>query len=425
MIYRECAIVGAAVALLISVSYIIIGKERRRFLQTEFFLGFLAICYRLIWQMENDYDFWYSDIGNVPDGVWYLIFIFLIPLLAAGLAWLVYFAVHRFLTGRRREIVAGASYAAVILILFLMSDTIYSRIYDMGRTLWYERLAEKELELIPGRGSEKEFSYLIPVSDGMEGIGFLNEYGEEVLQCQFDRYGPAEHFDSGFRMAVERHVWLGEHKEDWRHYIVDENGRQIGDQYYSDILAFSAEKNMILVRSASNYKYGAVDGDGNEIIPFEYEYDQIWKESGIDQEQQSLPEPVLEKDGLHIEENEEEIPYVSDDEGNIIIPAEYEQDQYYEYNRDIWFAENGSPYIFVDSSVIDDSTIAFATTLYDYKGNEVASSGNGDIHAESENGWIYIRDDDTGKIVYVDENMKTVLDLGAKYEYAYGAICVD
>ena len=259
----------------------------------------------------------------------------------------------------------------------------------------------------------------------MEGIGFLNEYGEEVLQCQFDRYGPAEHFDSGFRMAVERHVWLGEHKEDWRHYIVDENGRQIGDQYYSDILAFSAEKNMILARSASNYKYGAVDGDGNEIIPFEYEYDQIWKEAGIAQEQQILSEPVLEKDGLHIEENEEEIPYVSDDEGNIIIPAEYEQDQYYEYNRDIWFAENGSPYIFVDSSVIDDSTITFVTTLYDYKGNEVASSGDGDIHAESENGWIYIRDDDTGKIVYVDENMKTVLDLGAKYEYAYGAICVD
>lgn len=55
----------------------------------------------------------------------------------------------------------------------------------------------------------------------------------------------------------------------------------------------------------------------------------------------------------------------------------------------------------------------------------MASSGDGDIHAESENGWIYIRDDDTGKIVYVDENMKTVLDLGAKYEYAYGAICVD
>ena len=116
---------------------------------------------------------------------------------------------------------------------------------------------------------------------------------------------------------------------------------------------------------------------------------------------------------------------MSDDEGNIIIPAEYEQDQYYEYNRDIWFAENGSPYIFVDSSVIDDSTITFVTTLYDYKGHEVASSGDGDIHAESENGWIYIRDDDTGKIVYVDENMKTVLDLGAKYEYAYGAICVD
>ena len=168
-----------------------------------------------------------------------------------------------------------------------------------------------------------------------------------------------------------------------------------------------------------------MDGDGNEIIPFEYEYDQIWKEAGIDQEQQSLPEPELEKDGLHIEENEEEIPYVSDNEGNIIVPAEDEQDQYYEYNTDIWFAENGSPYILVDSCVIDDSTIAFATTLYDYKGNEVASSGNGDIHAESENGWIYIRDDDTGKIVYVDENMKTVLDLGAKYEYAYGAICVD
>lgn len=109
MIYRECAIVGAAVTLLISVSYIIMGKERRRFLQTEFFLGFLVICYWLIYRMENDYDFWYFDIGNVPDGIWYLICVFIIPLLAAGLAWLIYFAVHRFLTGRLREIVAGAS----------------------------------------------------------------------------------------------------------------------------------------------------------------------------------------------------------------------------------------------------------------------------------------------------------------------------
>lgn len=425
MIYREYVIIGAAVVLLISVIGIIKGKERRRFLQTEFFLGFSVIFYRLICLTEDDYDFWHSDIGNVPDRIWYLICIFLIPLLAAGLAWLIYFTVHRFLDRRLREIVAGAAYAAVILILLLMSDTIYSRIYDMAGTLWYEKTAEKELELIPGRESEKAYSYLIPVSEEMEGIGFVNEYGEEILQCQFDDYGPTGNFDSGFRMAVQRHVWLGEHAEDWRWYIVDENGKQIGDQYYSDILAFSVQKNMILARSAPDFKYGAVDGDGNEIIPFEYGYEQIWKEAGIAQEQESMPDPVLEKDGLHIEENEEEIPYVSDDEGNIIVPAEDEQDQYYEYNTDIWFAENGSSYILVDSCVIDDSTIAFATTLYDYKGNEVASSGNRDIHAESENGWIYIRDDDTGKIVYVDENMKTVLDLGAKYEYAYGAICVD
>ena len=414
MRYSEYLIWGAVVILLISVISIIVRKDEQRFLQTFFFLGFGAVFLYFVRLTDIDSDFWISDFHDLPLSRMYILCAIIIPLLAAGLTALLSFAVHRLADRRRNEIIIGAVYAAVVICLFQLESPLYDRVYEAAWISYYNRIVEEELTLIQGHGSEKDFSYLIPVSDELLGVGFVNEYGDQILMCQLDGFGPYGIIDGKFRIAVEQYASIGEHAETSQWYILDENGMQAGNQQYSNILAFSEEKNMILARSVSNFKYGAVDAEGREVIPFEYEYEEIWEEAGIDPEGNSAPGFEWEREGLYIEETEDEIPYVTDGDGNVIIPPQDEKTG--EYNTDVRFAENGSPYILVKGAFGADMA------LYDYEGNAVIPMGNYEIHADSENGWLCIRNNDTGNIVFADENMETVLDLGSRYEYAYGAI---
>lgn len=424
MIQGSCIMEGAAVSLLIVAIIFMIPKQKHRFLKTEFFLGFSSFFLYFVTLLNEDFDFWDYDFLRMPNVGWKVVCAVFIPLLAAALTAVLYLVVHRIVEKRQTQIVVCAAFAGVILCLFLLSDNIYSKAYDAARKMIHSRVQSEELELIEGQGSSRPFSYLIPVSDGQKGYGFVNEYGEEVISCQFAEYGPYGRLEENFCLCVQKHAWLGEHAEDWRWYIIDENGKQVGEQYYSDILAVSEEKNMILVRSEENFKYGAVDGEGNEVLPFQYDYEQIYKEAGISPETDS-GEAGTEKvpDGLHIEEDEEGLAYVTDDGGKIIIPPYNEQTGI--YHSSIWPAENGAPYLLAKTFIVDDDEIIYSMELYDYQGRAALPEGIKDISADSENGWIYMRDEKYGDIVFLDENLETVLELGSEYECARGVISLD
>ena len=202
MRYSEYLIWGAVVILLISVISIIVRKDEQRFLQTFFFLGFGAVFLYFVRLTDIDSDFWISDFHDLPLSRMYILCAIIIPLLAAGLTALLSFAVHRLADRRRNEIIIGAVYAAVVICLFQLESPLYDRVYEAAWISYYNRIVEEELTLIQGHGSEKDFSYLIPVSDELLGVGFVNEYGDQILMCQLDGFGPYGIIDGKFQIAV-------------------------------------------------------------------------------------------------------------------------------------------------------------------------------------------------------------------------------
>ena len=284
-------------------------------------------------------------------------------------------------------------------------------------------VVEDRLSLAVSEESPGNFSYLAPVV-GVEGYGFINELGEEVIPCQFDSIDYTGLFSGSFRIVASKHLFLGEHNEISYSYLLDKNGKQIGEGY-DRIYEFIPEKNAIIV---DNYGegWGAINKNGEIIIPLTYKKEEVYEKL-----QEALPVSSTsfstEGNGLYIiAESESGSLYVADKDGNVILSSEKDLKYPDQYFKSFEFAQNGSNAIIAEIICIEDGTWLSWNALYDSKGNLLLPAGNYEIHGDSENGWFCKMENlpseealfNPTRITYLNENLETVLEIEGLYEYA-------
>lgn len=280
---------GAALIMIVPLIYFLIRKDKH--IIAKMFIFFGALCsmlhlYALFTWDEDISMFWIQEILHLtreyPFRKWAEYAEMLVPVLAAAFTWLAVRIGRRWMDRKKGAVCVTAVCLMLSFGFILLANSVlYGKYKEIYQERWSEYVWEK-VRFIEGKHSDRDFSYFVPVQDEENGTGFQDEYGEEILPCQFDEYGPAGFFNGEFRMVVHRHIWTGEHSEMWYYYLIDGKGKLVGDGQYDGIIAFDPDRNMIVARR--DEFYGAIDGDGEEILPFQYEYPEILEAAGIDDE---------------------------------------------------------------------------------------------------------------------------------------------
>lgn len=318
------------------------------------------------------------------------------PVLAA--AWINAFFICCLLTKKRGIILSLKSRVSLTISVFMLPGIL------IGLVAFSLEIVKPHPKVYEG----EDFSYVAQVEDEYGKEGLINERGEEVVPCVFSNGSINE--TRAFENTYILHICdkTGE-------YLFDEYGRLVSDEYESYELLDAED--YILV-SNSEGRYGAIDPEGNMVIPLVYTSRiQMFQaeEIGEDSERQEIDKSgKMQEDiaGIQIvgEVGERKI---LDGQGHPILPGEY---------YEILLIGDSPTYICpveVGAYLLEDGShqIVFNDALFDIKGQELIPFGNHGISI-CDNGWIRVHTWEKGTR-FLNQNMEEILNFEERYEAVF------
>lgn len=305
--------------------------------------------------------------------------------------WIAVFLLLWWLTRKNAAVFSKKNKISLAVFIFLVPGLIAGIVFVSKDSV---KLKTKEYQ-------GKDFSYIAQAEDRSGKEKMINERGEEVFSCGDGLIGESKIYGDSFLIHI--YDSTGE-------YLFNERGKIISDQYDEYVLL--EHSNFILVSKYryNGRKYGAVNSDGDLVIPLKYDSEEELCESeGIDDTEVEEDDTIYEGDDLKIVGETGEQGAVGKD-GTEILPSKYFKVSLIDAKSVYICAEQLDNY-----EINGKNEVRIDQALFDQTGKELIPFGNHDISVGSENGWIQVNDWETG-IKFLNQDLKEVLNLGKRYK---------
>ncbi len=247
----------------------------------------------------------------------------------------------------------------------------------------------------------KDFSYLAVATDVSGYIGMINEWGDEVIPCKFTSIEKTKACKDGLFILAYN---------DTGEYLMNDKGKILADQY--DSYTFLEQSDLVLISmyDESGEKCGAVNVNGELVIPLKYDsIEKLCETEGLDDTKimgTDRRKTVYETDDLEVIEKNEKKGVIRKD-GKVILPLKY---------YSVFLTDTNPVYICAGQAVVhNENEIMIDNALFDQNGKELIPFENHSIIINNENGWIQVNNREKN-IYFLNQNLEKVLNLGDQYK---------